>query len=328
MACIRALLRVALGAALAGVAVAAAAFDLQGHRGARGLAPENTLAGFEAALAVGIHTLELDVGLTRDDVLVVAHDRTLNPDIVRGPDGRWLDAPGPALRTLDFAALQAFDVGRLRPGSRYAGLYPEQRPVDGARMPSLDAVFERVAALGGTRVRFNVETKLSPLAPEQAADPQTFATRLVEALRRHRVTDRVTVQSFDWRTLREVQRIAPDVATVYLSIQQSGFDTIRADDPNGSPWTAGLTHAAHGSVYRMVKAAGGSTWSPNAADLDAGRVERARALGLKVVPWTVNDPEVMRRLIGWGVDGIITDRPDLLRAVMRERGMVLPPPIP
>jgi glycerophosphoryl diester phosphodiesterase len=320
-----------LAAALLGAAAlacgAAAAFDLQGHRGARGLAPENTLAGFETALAVGVDTLELDVGLTRDDVLVIVHDRTLNPDVVRGPDGQWLAAPGPVVRSLDFAALQAFDVGRLRPGSRYAASYPAQVPRDGARIPSLEQLFERVAALGASRVRFNIETKLSPLAPAETADPETFAQRLVEAVRRHGLAARTTVQSFDWRTLRAVQRIAPELATVYLSVEQAGADTIRAGDPQGSPWTAGLRHADHGSVPGMVKAAGGAVWSPNAADLDAARVAQARALGLAVVPWTVNDPAVMRRLIEWGVDGLITDRPDLAREVMRERGMPLPAPL-
>jgi glycerophosphoryl diester phosphodiesterase len=306
----------------------AQAFDLQGHRGARGLAPENTLAGFEVALAVGVQTLELDVGLSRDDVLVVAHDRTLSPDLTRDADGRWLASAGPSLRSLDFAALQVYDVGRIRPGSAYAAAYPAQRPVDGARIPSLDQVFERVAALGAHAVRFNIETKLSPLAPAQTADPGTFARRLVETLRRHKMADRSTVQSFDWRTLREVQRIAPDIATAYLSVQQSGFDTIRAADPAGSPWTAGLRHSEHGSVARMVLAAGGRIWSPNAADLDAGRVAEARALGLKVLPWTVNDPVQMGRLMDWGVDGLITDRPDLLREVMAARGVALPPRVP
>jgi glycerophosphoryl diester phosphodiesterase len=306
---------------------AAAGFDLQGHRGARGLAPENTLAAFEAALAIGVDTLELDVGLTRDDVLVVVHDRAINPDVARGPDGRWLAAPGPTVRSLDFAALQAWDVGRLRPGSRYGASQPAQVPVDGARIPSLEQLFERVAALGASSVRFNIETKLSPLAPAETADPETFARHLVEAVRRHGLAARTTVQSFDWRTLQAVQRIAPELATAYLSAEQGGSDTIRAADPHGSPWTAGLRHADHGSVPAMVRAAGGRTWSPNAADLDAARVAQARALGLAVVPWTVNDPAAMRRLIGWGVDGLITDRPDLAREVMRELGMPLPSPL-
>src|SRR5688572_214117 len=99
---------------------AAPGLDVQGHRGARGLAPENTLPAFEKALALGVTTLELDVGVTRDGVVVVGHDPTINPDIARGPDGQWLAARGPAIRELTFAELQRYDVGRLKPGSNYA----------------------------------------------------------------------------------------------------------------------------------------------------------------------------------------------------------------
>jgi glycerophosphoryl diester phosphodiesterase len=321
----------AAGAVLAVALLAAApaqAFDLQGHRGARGLAPENTVAGFETALATGVTTLELDVGLTRDDVLVVYHDRTLNPDITRDADGRWLATRGPALRSLDAAALRRYDVGRIRPDSRYATTFATQVPVDGARIPTLDEVFERVRALGANAVRFNVETKLSPLSPDETVDAPAFAAAVAAAVRRHGLGGRTTIQSFDWRTLREVQRIAPEIATVYLTSQQPNFDTIGATAATPSAWTAGLRHAEHGSVPRMVKAAGGAVWSPNALDLDPERIAEARALGLKVVPWTVNDPQAMRRLIDAGVDGLITDRPDLLRAAMAERGLPLPAPVP
>ena len=126
------------------LAAPANAFDLQGHRGARGLAPENTLAAFETALAIGVTTLELDLAMTRDGVLVVSHDRTLNPDHTRGPDGEFLSDEGPAIRSLTLAELQRYDVGRLKPGSAYAASFPEQRAVDGARIPALTELFDLV----------------------------------------------------------------------------------------------------------------------------------------------------------------------------------------
>src|SRR4051794_18770412 len=98
-------------------------FDLQGHRGARALFPENTLEGFAAALGIGVGAIELDVATTADGVVVVTHDLRLNPDLVRGPDGAWLAAPGPPVRSLTLAELRHYDVGRLRPGSDYAALY-------------------------------------------------------------------------------------------------------------------------------------------------------------------------------------------------------------
>src|SRR3954454_17556432 len=109
----------------------AQAFDLQGHRGARGLAPENTLEAFALALSIGVTTLELDLAMTRDDVLVISHDRSLNPDHTRGPDGQFLGAEGPAIRSLALAEVQRYDVGRLKPGSAYAATLSQQRPIDG-----------------------------------------------------------------------------------------------------------------------------------------------------------------------------------------------------
>jgi glycerophosphoryl diester phosphodiesterase len=312
-----------LAALLAAAGGVAAAFDLQGHRGARGLAPENTLAAFSAALALGVSTLELDVLMTADDQVVVGHDPRLNPALARDPDGRWPAGPGPAVRSLTLAELQRWDVGRLQPGSAYAAAFPDQRPVDGERMPTLDAVFALAAARGAATVRFNIETKLSPLAPELAPEPEAFVRAVLAAAERHGVTGRITLQSFDWRTLAAARRLAPQVPTVALSAQQPRFDTI-AD----GRWTAGLKRAEHASLPAMVAALGAPVWSPHHADLDAVVLRQARALGLAVVPWTVNDPARMEQLVELGVQGLITDRPDLARAVLQRRGLPVPPAYP
>ena len=112
-------------------------FDLQGHRGARGLAPENTLPAFERALDLAVTTLELDTGITRDGVVVIHHDPTLNPAITRDASGQFLERRGPAIHSLSWAQLQSYDVGRLNPHSDYRKNYPDQQPVDGTRIPRL-----------------------------------------------------------------------------------------------------------------------------------------------------------------------------------------------
>ena len=177
-------LPLSLLAALAlGQARGAQAFDLQGHRGARGTAPENTLPGFAAALAAGVDTLELDAGVTRDGVVVIHHDRRLNPDIARGPDGRWIEAPGPLLRQLDFKELRRYDVGRLRPGSEYAALFPEQAPADGSRVPSLAELFALVRKAGNDQVRFSIEARSSLAGPADTLRPSAFVRIPVAAVR-------------------------------------------------------------------------------------------------------------------------------------------------
>jgi glycerophosphoryl diester phosphodiesterase len=320
-----------IGGALLGLLLLvppAVAFDLQGHRGARGLAPENTLAAFATALSLGVSTLELDTGITKDGVVVIAHDQALNPNLARDRSGRWLAQRGPTICSLTYAELSEYDVGRIKPGTDYARQQPDQVPADGSRIPRLVDLFALVRKAGNASVRFNIETKLSPLLPDEAPDPERFAGTLVELLRQEGMASRVSIQSFDWRTLRVVQRIAPEIPTVYLSSQQRFLDTILADRTDGSPWTAGLVYREHGSVARMVKTAGGRIWSPSFGDLTAERLREAHALGIAVVVWTVNDPVQIARMLDLGVDGIISDRPDLVRELLARRGLPLPPPTP
>jgi glycerophosphoryl diester phosphodiesterase len=312
------------GALWVAAARPAGAFDLQGHRGARGLAPENTLPAFAIALSLGVTTLELDTGITKDGVVVISHDPELNPDITREMSGKWLEKRGPAIQSLTFAGLQQYDVGRIKPGTNYAKQHPEQRPVDGTRIPKLVDLFALVKRSGNTRVRLNIETKISPLDPGQTPDPETFARTLVSTVRQEGMTARVSIQSFDWRTLQVVQRIAPEIPTVYLSAQQRSPDNIAAGNPAGSPWTAGFQYRDHGSIPKMITAAGGAIWSPYHGDLHDDALREARSLGLRVVVWTVNDPSQIRNMLDQGVDGIISDRPDLVRRIMAERGMTLP----
>jgi glycerophosphoryl diester phosphodiesterase len=304
------------------------AFDLQGHRGARGLGPENTLEGFALALSIGVTTLELDLAMTRDDVLVVSHDRRLNPDHTRAPDGKFLDAQGPAIRSLTLTEVQRYDVGRLKPRSNYAANFPDQRAADGARMPALTEVFDLVQRANAAHVRFNIETKLTPTSGAETPDPDIFAAALARAIREAGLTDRVSVQSFDWRTLMAIRRIAPEIARVCLTAEALTFDTVKRGEAGPSPWLAGLDiDDFSGSVPRLVQAAGCAVWSPLYRNAKADDVKAAQALGLKVIPWTVNERADMEKLIALSVDGLITDYPDRLRAVMAEKNMPLPPQV-
>src|SRR3954469_21920931 len=313
-------------ALILGLTTQAQAFDLQGHRGARGLAPENTLAAFETALRIGVTTLELDLAMTKDGVLVVSHDRRLNPDHTRGPDGKFLEAEGPPIRSLTFSEVQQYDVGRLKPGTDYATSFPEQRAVERARIPALTELFELVKHAGAEHVRFNIETKITPTSGDETPDPDMFAAALAKSIRDASLADRVSIQSFDWRTLMAMKRIAPESERVCLTTEALNFDTIRRGEPGASPWTAGFdVDDFGGSVPRLVQAAGCQVWSPLYRNAKPDEIAAAKALALKVIPWTVNERADMERLIADGVDGLITDYPDRLRALMAEKNMPLPP---
>jgi glycerophosphoryl diester phosphodiesterase len=256
---------------------------VQGHRGARGHAPENTLPSFALAERMGVDTVELDVAVTRDGVVVIHHDRRLNPDVARAADGKWVSAPAPTIFSLSYAQLQSYDVGRIRPGSEYAQHFPHQRPIDGTRIPRLADLFRQA----GKQIRFNIEAKLAPNAPDETLAPEPFARALIAEVKKAGVESRATIQSFDFRIQPVVQREAPQIATAYLTEGRKGP-----------------------AIPQLVHDAGGATWSPSFKDLDADSLARARQLGLKVVVWTVNEPADIRRMLELDVDGIISDYPD------------------
>ncbi|MEO8487523.1 MAG: glycerophosphodiester phosphodiesterase [Betaproteobacteria bacterium] len=307
---------------LGAVPTATVAFDLQGHRGARGYLPENTLAGFDRAIELGVTTLETDLAVTRDGVVVILHDPDLNPTLVRGPNGLWLYARGPAIRTLTLAEVKAYDIGRVNPSSPYGKQWPLQLARDGERIPTLTEVFAFVRARGSA-VRFNLEIKITPTSGESVVDPETFVKLAVADIRGAGVADRTTLQSFDWRAVVLSKRLAPEIATACLTAEFPNFDTVKPDASGRSPWQAGLESAAHGgSLPRLVKAAGCDQWSANSASLTAALVREAHELGVKVLAWTVNEPAEMARVIDLGVDGLITDYPDRGRKALSERGIV------
>jgi len=300
-------------------------FDSQGHRGARGLLAENTLPAFSKALAIGVNTVELDTLVSSDNVIVITHNPRLQPEITRNKEGVWLEKTGPAIYSLTLKQLISYDVGGLQPGTKYQARFPQQVTQDGIHIPTLVELIQLVQRSGNTEVRLNIETKLQPMEPDLTPDPDKFIALLLKTLNEHNFIDRVTIQSFDWRTLQQVQKQAPAIPTSYLTAQQSWLDNIQSGQTGASAWTAGFDiDNFDGNVAAMIKAAGGHIWSPYHREVSATKIKQAHALGLKVKVWTVNNADRMQSLINMGVDGIITDYPDKLRAVLKKLNMDLP----
>ena len=301
-------------------------FDIQGHRGARGLAPENTLEGFEVALHSGVSTLELDICMTSDGQVVVVHNPHLEPKLTRDPNGKWLTKTGPAINSLTFNQLRAFDVGRLNPKLEYSKRFPKQTSMDGATIPALSEVFELVKNLGAEEIQFNIEMKSSPLQPNLSPCPEDFVSSVTEIIKTYKLKSSAVIQSFDWRLLQIAQKVSPEIPTSYLTAQQSWFDTIHGGTMGISPWLAGFNiNDYSGSIVETIKAAGGQVWAPFFREVDLSKVKLAHANNLLVKVWTVNEFHDMLSLIDMGVDGIITDYPDVLREALKMRKMELPP---
>lgn len=276
--------------------------DIQGHRGARALFPENTLEGFVAAAALGVDAFELDVGMTADGVVVVSHDPALNPDITRDASGAWIAGRRPTIHSLTYAALCGYDVGRIRRGSRTAFLFLGQVPRDGSRIPALAAVLAALPA-----AQFTIEVKTDPAHPGWTEAPDVLADATLAVIDAAGAAARVVVELFDWRVQRHIRKTRRDIRLAWLT----SAATVR----NAPLWWDGVT--AGGSVPERVAAEGGPVWAPDHRDLTAARIREAHALGLSALTWTVNRPADMRRLIGWGVNGLISDRPDLALACVR-----------
>lgn len=290
-----------------------------GHRGAAGLRPENTLAAFSKALEIGVDVVELDVHLSADGVPVVYHDFTLNPEITRTPDGEWLNmwASNP-IKSLSVKELKTFDVGRLRPHSYYGRRYPDQMPIDHERIPTLVEVIRLIKRGPNASVQIWVEIKTSPEKPKVSGDPETVARAVLAILAQEKFAARTKILSFDWRVLKHVQKMNASIPTVYLSRIGTRLNNIKPGQPGLSPWLAGLDiDDFNGSIPLAIQAAGGRIWAPFYKYVTPKNLKTAHSLGIKVFVWTPDKGRDMDALIKLGVDGIITNRPDILQTLLK-----------
>lgn len=256
---------------------------VHGHRGARAMRPENTIPAFEYAIAAGVDVLELDMAVTKDDVVVVSHDPVLRPPICTG------GAPQAVIRQLTLAEVRGWDCGGARNPA-----FPRQQPAPGTRMPALDQVLD-LAPRGN--VDFNIETKIFPDRPELTPSPEQFARLVLESVRKRGLEKRVILQSFDFRTLHAMKRLAPEIR---LSALYAG----RPRD-----------------FVAIAREAGAGIVSPEQSLVTEEQVRAAHEAGLEVVPWTANTPEQWDRLISAGVDAIITDDPAALLEYLKKCGL-------
>jgi len=257
---------------------------VEGHRGARWVLPENTIPAMHHAMEMGADVLEMDLSVTKDNVLVVSHDAVMNPAICKGPDGM-----SHVIRELTFAQLKQFDCG-WAPNPNF----PAQQAIPGTPMPSLEEVFQEFAAIAG--IQFNIETKIDPRKPELTPSPEEFSRLLVDIVRKYKLETRIIVQSFDFRTLHAVNKLAPELRrSALLGMGDESF------------------------VATSQRAGDAPIVSPHFRLVTPAKVQEAQSAGLKVVPWTANTPAEWQAMIDAGVDGIITDNPQGLVLYLEER---------
>ncbi|MEP3345645.1 MAG: glycerophosphodiester phosphodiesterase family protein [Litoreibacter sp.] len=289
-----------------------------GHRGARGIYPENTMAGFRYMREIGVDAVEVDVQNAAGGVPVVAHDPYIAHALTRDGEGAWIDGPPRPVLQASIDQLNDLDVGTIRPGSEYGSRFPDQARLTGERIPTFETFCDWATAEPTLLV--NVEIKSHALNADINDPPDVLAQVVVDMLSCHDLLGRSIVSSFDWRVIHACKRLAPDLRRGYLSLAETHGTTMEPNIIDGSPWMDGVSRRDHqGSLPQTIADLGGHVWCPYFEDVTAADVAQAKQCGLRVNVWTVNEPEDIQNMIDMGVDGIITDYPARVQNALAAR---------
>ncbi len=312
-------------------------FDFEAHRGGRDARPENTLYSYAYAMEIGATTIECDMQLTKDNQIVMSHNPILNHDITRDENGNYVEANKYDIRQMTVEQLKKFDVGVMNPqAGEYYDLHGKTQITHDAKIPTLEEVFQLVNSYGDKKVLLNIETKSYPDPVsggyKNNADPKKFVEVFNNLVKKYNMEDRVVLQSFDWQTLVEMKKLNPNISLSALWQEQPSWgrdaESLRRYESEKSPWLGGLNiNDFKGDPIKAAHAIGADIVSPYYPEISKEDVDEAHALGMKVVPWTVNNERDINMLLDMGVDGIISDKPWVLKKVLEQRNIKLNEPV-
>lgn len=311
-------------------------FDLEAHRGGRDVRPENTLYSYAYAIELGATSIECDMQLTKDGQIVMSHNPILNSDITRDENGNYIENNKYDIRLMTVDELKKFDVGVMDPNcGEYYDLHGKTQFTYDAKIPTLEELMQLIQSYGDKNIVLNIETKSYP-DPASAgyknnADPKKFVEVFNNIVKKYNMEDRVVLQSFDWQTLIEMKKLNPNISTSALWQEQPSWgrdsESLRRYEKKKSPWLGGLDIKDYqGNPVKAAHAIGADIISPYYTEISKQDVDEAHSLGMKVVPWTVNNEKDMNMLLDMGVDGIISDKPWLLKQVLEKRNIKLHTP--
>lgn len=311
-------------------------FDLEAHRGGRDVRPENTLYSYAYAIELGATSIECDMQLTKDGQIVMSHNPILNSDITRDENGNYIENNKYDIRLMTVDELKKFDVGVMDPNcGEYYDLHGKTQFTYDAKIPTLEELMQLIQSYGDKNIVLNIETKSYP-DPASAgyknnADPKKFVEVFNNIVKKYDMEDRVVLQSFDWQTLIEMKKLNPNISTSALWQEQPSWgrdsESLRRYEKKKSPWLGGLDiNDYQGNPVKAAHAIGADIISPYYTEISKQDVDEAHSLGMKVVPWTVNNEKDMNMLLDMGVDGIISDKPWLLKQVLEKRNIKLHTP--
>lgn len=311
-------------------------FDLEAHRGGRDVRPENTLYSYAYAIELGATSIECDMQLTKDGQIVMSHNPILNSDITRDENGNYIENNKYDIRLMTVDELKKFDVGVMDPNcGEYYDLHGKTQFTYDAKIPTLEELMQLIQSYGDKNIVLNIETKSYPdpvsAGYKNNADPKKFVEVFNNIVKKYDMEDRVVLQSFDWQTLIEMKKLNPNISTSALWQEQPSWgrdsESLRRYEKKKSPWLSGLDIKDYqGNPVKAAHAIGADIISPYYTEISKQDVDEAHSLGMKVVPWTVNNEKDMNMLLDMGVDGIISDKPWLLKQVLEKRNIKLHTP--
>lgn len=311
-------------------------FDLEAHRGGRDVRPENTLYSYAYAMELGATSIECDMQLTKDGQIVMSHNPILNSDITRDENGNYIENNKYDIRLMTVDELKKFDVGVMNPNcGEYYDLHGKTQLTYDAKIPTLEELMQLIQSYDNKDIVLNIETKSYPdpesIGYKNNADPKKFVETFNNIVKKYNMEDRVVLQSFDWRTLIEMKKLNPNISTSALWQEQPSWgrdsESLRRYEQEKSPWLGGLDIKDYqGDPVKAAHAIGADIISPYYTEISKQDVDEAHSLGMKVVPWTVNNEKDMNMLLDMGVDGIISDKPWLLKQVLEKRNIKLHAP--
>ena len=276
---------------------------IYGHRGARGVLPENTLESFKYLFENNIRAYETDILISKDNIPVITHDFKLDPSYTKDVNGNWIEDENIKIIDLTYEEILKYDVGTLNKLSRYGRKFINQKSLDNQKIPKLSDLLKLSSDNDFDDLLINLEIKSTPIEEGLTPSPEEMVKIVIDEVSRSNLSDKIIYSSFDWRVLREIKERDPKIPRAHLTSGANGkiYDK--------SPWLDFTPLHSEVELPKLIKALGGSAWHPNYKDVNKEIIEISRNEGLPVNVWTVNKEQDMLRMIDYGVDGIMTDYP-------------------
>ena len=288
---------------------------IYGHRGARGVLPENTLESFKYLFENNIHAYETDILISKDFIPVITHDFRLDPSYTKDINDNWIEDENIKIIDLTYDQILQFDVGTLNKLSKYGRKFVNQKSLQNQKIPKLSELLKLTSDNIVEDLLINLEIKSTPVEKNLTPEPDEMVKIIIDEVSRSNLEDRIIYSSFDWRVLREIKERGSKIPRAYLT---SGA---RGKIYDKSPWLD-FTPLHNGvELPELIKALGGSAWHPNYKDVNKEIVQISHDKGLPVNVWTVNRESDMLRMIDYGVDGIMTDYPLKLKELCERKNI-------